>query len=227
MDTFTPEEKANRHNSLPVFSPNRTSSTDGRMNGQRLSKEGDDDALKRGRGKFRSSMSPRANDYADDTRSARSSVDFSDGTASSKRSSRNFVWSGARSSRQSYSRNSVERDGCPDEDSDVTTDVSIPSTPASNVARFSRFDPYQQEKRNSTMEKLHMALENWPAYDAPSSPKEDWEDLLRQYDRYDDDDKRKSRRSSRMIDSFNDPPGKINNIILRLISRPSRGALGG
>lgn len=206
MDTYTPEERANRHNSLPVFSSNRLNNLDGRVNHQRLSKDGDDDGMKRGQSKFRMSMSPRVNDYTDEVRSARSSVDFSEGTASSKRSSRNFAWSGARGSRQSYGRNSMG-DGCPDEDSDVATDVSIPSTPASNVARFSRFDPYQQEKRNSTMEKLHMALENWTTNDAPSSPKEDWEDLLRQYDRYDDDDKRKSRRSSRMME-FNDPPGK-------------------
>jgi hypothetical protein len=40
---------------------------------------------------------------------------------------------------------------------------------------------------------------------------EDWENILRQYDRYsvNDEDKRKSKRTSRILDSYQDMPGKI------------------
>ncbi|KAF1803710.1 hypothetical protein FB192DRAFT_1082674 [Mucor lusitanicus] len=48
-------------------------------------------------------------------------------------------------------------------------------------------------------------------YDNHNEQSEDWENILRQYDRYsmNDDDKRKSKRASRIMDSYQDLPVEV------------------
>lgn len=112
----------------------------------------------------------------------------------SRRSSRQFAWS--RQQQRFSLAAAAARYGDDTEDSD-----NDPLTPHQ---RFSRPD----SRRNSTADKLHMALEGLSVHDEP-----DWEELLRQYDRYDDgpigvDSRRSSKRQSRIMDPFNEPARK-------------------
>ncbi|CDH52262.1 hypothetical protein RO3G_09832 [Lichtheimia corymbifera JMRC:FSU:9682] len=114
----------------------------------------------------------------------------------SRRSSRQFAWS--RQQQRFSLAAAAARYGDDTEDSD-----NDPLTPHQ---RFSRPD----SRRNSTADKLHMALEGLSVHDEP-----DWEELLRQYDRYDDgpiggvDSRRSSKRQSRIMDPFNEPAPEI------------------
>lgn len=118
----------------------------------------------------------------------------------SRRSSRQFAWS--RQQQRFSLAAAAARYGDDTEDSD-----NDPLTPHQ---RFSRPD----SRRNSTADKLHMALEGLSVHDEP-----DWEELLRQYDRYDDgpiggvDSRRSSKRQSRIMDPFNEPARKSIHLL--------------
>ncbi|SAM03949.1 hypothetical protein [Absidia glauca] len=99
------------------------------------------------------------------------------------------------------------------DDEDYSEDNSFSSTPAahrysnyhSNRSSMSSYDP--------RMEKLGTMLENL-SYDDPrhSAGPEEWDELLRQYDRSDEEAAilaRKNKRASRVMDPFNEPPAQV------------------
>jgi hypothetical protein len=109
------------------------------------------------------------------------------------------------------------------DDEDYSEDNSFSSTPAahrysnyhSNRSSMSSYDP--------RMEKLGTMLENL-SYDDPrhSAGPEEWDELLRQYDRSDEEAAilaRKNKRASRVMDPFNEPPG--NKYVSDVSSIPS------
>ena len=153
------------------------------------------------------------------------------GNFDSRRSSRQFAWS-----RQQQQQQQQQQQRRYYDDGDDSDDVSFASTPAN---RFSRNGGggsnsgggvyYDDNRRSTTGDKLHYALENLLIHEEQQGQGQgqqyEWEELLRQYDRYEDvstaipsnapisieDMKaanRKSKRASRIMDPFNEPPGK-------------------
>lgn len=115
------------------------------------------------------------------------------------------------------------------EEEDYSEDnSSFPTTPA--VHRYS--DYYNNNNNNSNhnsmsyhdpkMEKLGAMLESLSHDDKRhSAGPEEWDDLLRQYDRSDEEAAilaRKNKRASRIMDPFTEPPGKPKRILLRTVS---------
>ncbi|ORY94793.1 hypothetical protein BCR43DRAFT_494604 [Syncephalastrum racemosum] len=102
-----------------------------------------------------------------------------------------------------------------DEDGISDLDNSIPSTPATANHRFSMRLDDSHSRRSSSTDKLHAALENLSLHDAMAGEQENWEELLRQYDRYDDSEdasrqnRRSSKRASRLMDPFMEPPAEV------------------
>lgn len=208
---MSPDEQTDKLNGtqqqtyVPVHRRSGSFAENGRVSNEQNDDDNSVSALKRA---LRNSKQQQQQRGAEVNDPARHSGDLS----TDRRSSRNFAWSrNNNSNRQSFSGARFTGDEAA-EDSDVTTDVSVPSTPASNNNRFSRSEYYQQDisRRSSTADKLHSALEALSMNDTEAQ-REDYEELLRQYDRYDDDDKaanRRSKRASRLMDPFNEPPGR-------------------
>ncbi|KAI8379336.1 uncharacterized protein BYT42DRAFT_613655 [Radiomyces spectabilis] len=137
-----------------------------------------------------------------DEHSIPSPMDMSSDSFSSRRSSRNFGWSNG--GRNRYSKTSTI-----DDDSDVATDVSVPPTPSSHhrlSATDSYYNGYMDPKRKE-MDRLGAALEYLAAYDE-NAPKQDLEELLRQYDRVGDSNgtpSTKGKRYSDLVDPLSRP----------------------
>ncbi|KAI7856334.1 hypothetical protein BDC45DRAFT_437514 [Circinella umbellata] len=169
------------------------------------------------------------------------------GNFDSRRSSRQFAWSRQQQQQQQQQQRRYYDDG---EDSD---DVSFASTPANRFSRNGHgggggvyYDDdnnnnnnNNNSRRSTTGDKLHYALENLLIHEEQQQQQQgqgqqyEWEELLRQYDRYEDVSNnatttttiipsnnsmsieemkaanRKSKRASRIMDPFNEPPAEV------------------
>ncbi|KAI8339396.1 hypothetical protein BC941DRAFT_420378 [Chlamydoabsidia padenii] len=95
------------------------------------------------------------------------------------------------------------------EEEDYSEDNSFPSTPALHH-RYS--DYHNNNSFDPKMEKLGAMLESLSHGDRHNPAHEDWDDLLRQYDRSDEEAAilaRKNKRASRIMDPFNEPPAQV------------------
>lgn len=101
------------------------------------------------------------------------------------------------------------------DEEDYSEDNSFPSTPAMHH----RYSDYHSNSNHNSMasydpkmEKLGAMLESLSHGDRHNTGSEEWDDLLRQYDRSDEEAAilaRKNKRASRIMDPFTEPPGNI------------------
>ncbi|KAI9489743.1 hypothetical protein BDB00DRAFT_931712 [Zychaea mexicana] len=149
-----------------------------------------------------SSISDRPQDDEQLKRLSRKSED----TYDSRRSSRQFAWSRQQQQQQQQQQRNNQRYF---DDGDDSDDVSIASTPANRFSRGIGGGGNDIDRRSA--DKLHYALENLLIHE---EQQQDWEELLRQYDRYEDVEdikaaNRRSKRASRIMDPFSEPPAEV------------------